>query len=445
MRFHHHILRWSALLATAPLLTGCFSSSSDSDSFEPGSCSAADQNAQLIEYLEERYLWASELPANIDPTAYNDVYELLADVRVPQDTFSFIMTEEEYQQRYVDAVFFGFGFGREDRPEQGVLQVRYVYDHSPADAAGLNRGDEIIEVAGRAVSDWFNDIQSGSATWDDAFGPNEPGITVEIGWREPDGTEYYANLTKEEVSTNTIMHTERFQQDDSEIGYFVFDSFIERSESDLNDAYDALIGVDELVIDLRYNSGGLVRVANQLSSQASWEQVEHEIFFTYQYNEQREDRDILFDLGPGIERLNLERVYVLTTGASCSASELVINGLSPFVEVVTIGSPTCGKPVGQEPTQICDKIVMPITFQTVNAAGDGDYFDGLPVDCPAPDSIVGDWGVPGDPLLANALHHTSHNSCATSGMSQQLLEQELTRERDRPQRHPLLEKFSRQH
>ncbi|MCC5854849.1 MAG: peptidase S41 [Idiomarina sp.] len=404
------------------------------------SCSQAQKNIQFFDFMQNDYFWNDRIPSGIQPVGYPSLSALLNDMKIPEDNFSFIISEQEYLDRFVNAVFFGFGFGRRDRVDLGVMQIRYVYENSPADEIGLRRGDEITAVNGRSVAEWYQRIMSGASTFEDMFGPNEEGVRVDVSWRRPDGTQLSANMDKRQVEANTVMATERFEVDGRDVGYFVFDTFVNRSEADLNAAYDALDGVDELVIDLRYNGGGLIRVANQLASQAAWDSVENEVFLTYLYNANYQPDTIRFNLGQGITRLNVDRVYVLTTGASCSASELVINALTPFVEVHTIGERTCGKPVGQRPAQICDEIAFTINFQTVNAEGFGDYFDGLPVTCPANDTIVGDWGNPNDPLLATALHHLREGSCPGGATAQQFepLQQSPVTPR---YGHPLLDKF----
>lgn len=416
-----------------------------------GQCSVTAQNQQLKDFMEERYLWNTDIPRNVSPSSHNSIYAMLDALRAPQDNFSFILTEQEYLDRFVNAVFFGFGFGRQDNVAEGVIEIRYVYQNSPAENAGLSRGDRITAVQGTSMGEWFQRISAGTATWETVFGPNEEGVERRIDWIKPDGTERSSVIRKREVETNTVMATERFELEGRDVGYFVFDSFIQRSEVDLNNAFDQLIGVDDLIIDLRYNSGGLVRVANQLASQAAWNNVQNRTFVTYQFNANFAPQNILFNLGPGIERLNLDRVYVLTTARSCSSSELVINSLDPYIEVITIGAPTCGKPVGQQPRQICDKIVYAITFQTVNGAGFGDYFDGLPVTCAAPDVIVGDWGDENDPLLAGAFHYIQHGQCQTefgSEGSLQILADSsgLASQERRPlTEDPLLKKFATRH
>jgi len=405
-----------------------------------GSCTQTGKNREMAAFMYDSYLWNDDIPDSINPDSYSSLDALLNAMKRPDDRFSFLLTEQEYQDRYVNAVFYGFGFARNDRTDIGVMEIRYVYDGSPAGQVGLKRGDRLIEIDGVEVSEWFDRLSSGTATINDIFGTNEVGVERDFVWQTPDGQILSATIAKEEVETNTVMHTQREQVGGKDVGYFVFDTFINRSAQDLNIAYDALDGVDELIIDVRYNGGGLIRIANQLASQAAWQSVENEIFITYQYNDNYEPNSVLFDLGEGITQLNLDRVYVLTTPGSCSSSELIINSLKPFVEVVTIGDRTCGKPVGQSPRQFCDEILFSINFQTVNANGQGGYFDGIAPTCRANDRIMGDWGDPNDPLLATAYGHIEQGSCP-AGATEANFESQW----QPMQRNPILDKFSREH
>ncbi|RUO32115.1 peptidase S41 [Aliidiomarina sedimenti] len=417
----------SVIAATVMALTACGSDSSPAPT--PTSnptadqCSVEGQNQQLIDNLRRDYLWNDQLPDSISASSYSSPYALLEDVVPPLDRFSFMITRQEYEDRYVNATFFGLGFGYAVDPEREELRINYVYENSPAGRAGITRGALLTRINDIDMSTFFSSdlyarIERGEASWNEVFGPNQEGAEVSIEWRRPDGTLDDDVLAREEVETNTIMAVERYQLDNGDhAGYFVFDSFIDRSAQDINTAIDQLVaagGVDELIIDLRYNGGGLIRIANQIASQASWDFVENETFLTFNYNDNYADEEYLFDLGDGIERLNLPRVVVLTTGASCSSSEIIINSLEPFVDVVTVGQPTCGKPVGQSPTQICDKMLFAINFQTVNAEGEGDYFDGLTPTCSAQDRAITDWGDLEDPLLAEAYHYLQTGSCSAS-------------------------------
>jgi len=238
-------------------------------------------------------------------------------------------------------------------------------------------------------------------------------------WTKPDNSQVSANFIKSEVTTNTVLHSSVAVDGDKRVGYLVFNSFIELSESELEQAFAefAAQGVNELVLDLRYNGGGLIRVANQLSTQIAQSFVRDQVFVKYQYNDKNTAKNTTtrFSLGQGQTVLNLGRVFVLTTEGTCSASEMVINSLSPFVDVVQIGSRTCGKPVGMQPDLIGNYVLFAINFQTVNALNQGDYFDGLVPTCAVPETIVGDWGASNDPLYAEAQQYIASGQCSTVG------------------------------
>ena len=401
------------LIGIAATLSAC----GGSDDSNYATCSVEDQNQRFFNYMKEDYFWADQLQDSIDPEAFDDVYAVLEELRIPEDRYSYILTEEEYEQLFVNATYFGFGFSMEQVSDSEV-KIRFVYNDSPAATAGIERADELIAIDDVPVAELI-----ASGEFDDALGPNEEGLSRKLTWEKPDGTEQTDVLSKVEVETNTVMGAQTTALDNGETaGYFTLDSFINRTGSDLNEAFDlfASEGVDHLIIDVRYNGGGLIRYANQTSSQAAGNNVLGETFLTYRFNEQNSDKNetLQFRLVDGTQQLDLDTVYVLTTGSSCSSSEIIINSLKPYVNVVTIGEDTCGKPVGQQPEQLCDKVTFAINFETVNAEGEGQYYDGLAPTCEVEDQIIADWGSEQDPLTGAAYSYIETGSCpATASAS----------------------------
>ncbi|MTJ02030.1 S41 family peptidase [Idiomarina piscisalsi] len=411
------------LLSMAAALSACGGSDSSSDTGGTGggsgyaTCSAEDQNQRFFSYMKEDYFWADQLQDSIDPEAFDDVYAVLEELRVPEDRYSYILTEEEYEQLFVNATYFGFGFSMEQISDTRV-KIRFVYNGSPAETAGIERADELIAIDDVPVAELL-----ANGEFDDALGPNEEGLSKKLTWEKPGGTEQTDVLNKVEVETNTVMGAQTTALNNGETaGYFTLDSFINRTGSDLNEAFDLFAneGVDHLIIDVRYNGGGLIRYANQTSSQAAGNNVLGETFLTYRFNEQNSDKNetLPFRLVDGTQQLDLDTVYVLTTGSSCSSSEIIINSLKPYVNVVTIGENTCGKPVGQQPEQLCDKVTFAINFETVNAEGEGKYYNGLAPTCEVEDEIVANWGSEQDPLTGAAYSYIETGSCpATASAS----------------------------
>ena len=136
--------------------------------------------------------------------------------------------------------------------------------------------------------------------------------------------------------------------------------------------------------------------------------------YKYNSNNSFSNSDLSFELGQGQEQLNLTRVIILTTEATASASEMVANALTPYIDVQLVGSKTFGKPVGMSINKLCEHRIFAINFQTINANGFGDYFDGLPVDCVAKDTVEHNWGDQRDPLLKEALYLINNNTCSNS-------------------------------
>jgi len=403
------------------LLAGCGGSSSESSdsggsATTPGSnlCTSSDINSKIGCELTRNYLWYQEMQL-VSPANYTTAAAYFNASLAPRDNFSFLLTEQEYQDRYINAVFFGFGFATQRSDNNTGLQVLYVYDASGAAQQGLRRADKITEIEGISVAEWLAGLDSGRYSNEDIYGPNQAGVVRNFVWRRPDNSIGRADFQKSSVTTNTVMHRSVREIAGKKVGYLVFNQFIDLSESELEQAfgYFSAQQIDELVLDLRYNGGGLIRVANQLSSHIAYESLRDKIFVKYRYNDKNSSRNstVLFSPGRGQTLLNLPRLFVLTTPGSCSSSELVINAMSPFVEVVQIGQTTCGKPVGQIPTLVDNIRLFAINFQTVNALDFGDYFAGLQPQCLVTPAVTGDWGVNTDPLYSAAAEYIRTGSC----------------------------------
>ena len=157
------------------------------------------------------------------------------------------------------------------------------------------------------------------------------------------------------------------------------------------------------MIDLRYNSGGLLSVLEVLANLIGGAITQSQIMYSLVYNDDNASRNETRLFSNVANAADLPRVVIITTGSTASASEMVINALRPFIEVVLVGDTTFGKPVGQLGFVFCEKILRPVSFRTVNAAGDTDFFDGFSPDCVAGDDIDTALGDPAESSLAEAL------------------------------------------
>lgn len=408
------MLRNSLLaLVSVTALASCGGSDSEMQTpIESGfaSCSVPDQNAVFFEFLQNTYLWYDQLPPSIDPEAYSSVNAMLDDVRFEQDRFSGFSEKQAFDDFFENATFVGFGFSSDSASDPNAYIVRYVFTGSAAEQAGLARGDKLTNINGFSIAD----IAEQQLSNETVFGPNQEGFTIDVTFEKPSGTVVETQMSKVAVNTNTVFATEVLQTNIGSVGYLSFQNgFIEPSNDELIAAFADLATqqVDELILDLRYNPGGRVSVAGNLASFITGNLADGQVFTTLEYNDKNTNRNVTVNFTDKINALDLSRVVVLTTSGTCSASELIINGLSPHIEVVTVGNATCGKPVGQSPDEYCDMVLSAINFRTVNSLGQGEYFDGLPPTCQVQDQIVADWGSLDDPILAEAVNYLNTGSC----------------------------------
>jgi C-terminal processing protease CtpA/Prc len=381
----------------------------------PRDCTTLGQTVFVRDTLQDIYFWYKELPAS-DPALFASPEAFLEAVRYrPRDvTFSYIAGKAESNAFYSDSQFIGLGFASK-LVAADELRLTQVFPDSPAAEAGLRRGERIVEIGGRTIGEL-----SANGLLGGAFGPSDVGVSVELRVRGLDGSERKATLVKRAVTIPTVSQTAVFEADGRLVGYLHFRNFVRPSTAALDAAFRdfSLAGVRELVLDLRYNGGGLTSVAQHLASLIGGVRTKGQVFVEYVHNDKNAFRNEEQRFDDPVFALDLERVVVITTRASASASELVINALRPFVKVVTVGESSYGKPVGQYGFDFCDKTLFPVAFATRNARGEGDYFDGIPADCPARDDLDHALGDAQEAALAEALHVVRAGTC--SGSSQTL-------------------------
>jgi carboxyl-terminal processing protease len=373
-------------------------------------CTTLGQTSFVRNRMQEIYLWYRQLP-DLDPAGYDSPEAYLDAVRLrPLDAqFSYIQSRAASDAFYSDSQFIGMGLSL--AVIDGELRVLQVFADSPAEAAGLDRGSRVSAVNGQSVTSLL-----AAGTLDQALGPSEIGFAVAMTFETRAGVAREATLRKRLVTIPTVSLTRVFEVDGRKIGYVFFRNFVRPSVAALDQAFSTLrdAGVSELVLDLRYNGGGLVDVAVHLASLIGGTPVRDQVFAETRHNDRNRRLNSIDRFTAPLQALSLQRVIVVATQSSASASELVINGLRPFLPVVVVGDRTYGKPVGQYVFPFCDKVLAPVSFSSVNATGEGDYFDGLPADCPAADDIGHALGDPEEASLATALSYVSTGSCTAA-------------------------------
>lgn len=396
-------------------------------------CTMTAAKSEVLSLFREYYLFNDDINypgqrAKYDSIetslgSYPDVDALLDALRYQSGLFdrgfTGYATREEVEQFYSAGEFVGFGFSM-GVDATGAWRLLDVYSASPAADAQWRRGDTILAVDGTATSALNpNDPAN--------FGPATVGLSRQFRIRALGGGESVVTLTKRTVALDPVPadRVRVFDVGGRQVGYLFFRTFIEDSDPALRAAVRDLVGagVQDLVIDVRYNGGGLVSTAEVLGGLLVGPARAGQLYYEYQHNPSLAasyDEPRFFPLeAEGFA--GLENIFYLTDSGTASASELTLSGVLPYVPTVSVGARTFGKPVGQWGLRYCNDsmVLFLVTFRTVNSAGDSDYFAGIPADCAAPD----DWNHPlGDPAegrLAAALDYIASNGslCTTAAVS----------------------------
>ncbi|MEQ8557195.1 MAG: S41 family peptidase [Henriciella sp.] len=422
-----------------------------------------DEQGSLVEELfwlrswtNETYLWNDEVP-DLDPYDYSDrisYFGLLKTDAVtasgaPKDDFHFSEPTEDYLASRNSAPQAGYGANFAIFQSTPPRDVRVVYTEPGSPAAEvvsgqqkLIRGSKVLTVDGVDVITSSN-VDALNA----AFFPDTAGETHQFEVQDPgESTTRTISLTSADIVEQPVQSTNVISTPSGDVGYIHFTTFSPfSSEEQIVNAVQQMAdaNVTDLVLDLRYNGGGLLAVASQLSymiagnartNGATFEQLSFNNG-TASINPVTGERNdpipfystglgFSFTNGAALPSLDLDTVYILSTGNTCSASEAVINGLRGIdVNVVLIGNITCGKPYGFYPTGNCGQTYYTIQFQGVNNKGFGDYADGfVPANssfnfgvqtpgCSVPDDFTNQLGDPAEGLLSAALQYREDGTC----------------------------------
>jgi carboxyl-terminal processing protease len=329
------------------------------------------------------------------------------------------------------------------------LVVAYTEPGTPAVAANLGRGAQIVTVDG---VDLVNDnTQAGVNTLNAGLSPAASGDTHTFGVVDTPGAAVRTvTLTAAAITSTPVQNVKTLPVGTGLLGYFQFNDHIATAESELIAAFTQLkqAGVADLVIDLRYNGGGYLDIASEVAfmvagpGRTTGRTFELQVF-SDRYTNSTVNPVTLAALTPApfhstavglsvasgtpLPHLDLARVFVLTGPQTCSASEAIMNSLRGVgVNVIEIGSTTCGKPYGFYPQDNCGTTYFSIQFKGVNDAGFGDYSDGfspanavtpvLPVlaqlpGCSVADDFTHQLGDPAEARLAAALGYLVNQQC----------------------------------
>lgn len=397
-------------------MLSCTSSSFNNDDYDLdlSSCSAYTQKEFVHKALQDRYYWYQEIPDTVDYDNFASSSAVLEHLKYqPYDRFSYIASSASFDSYYNEGQYIGFGFGYDPK----TAYLRFVYSDSPFGHAGFQRGDKIISVDGELTSGIIS-----NDTWSNTFGDASIGVsrTFVIEHQDINSPNTTVTLNKEVVTINTVLAAKTFSQNNHNYAYLAFKNFISPSYAELNTAFSQFKtdNSDKLILDLRYNGGGSIAVASTLASYIYKSNNTVDTFTRLKFNDKYSSENYSFFFNNLEHSLNLDEVIILTTDATCSASEMIINALDPFIDVTVIGSTTCGKPIGMRSQSFCDNELVAINFQGFNHDNFGDYFDGLPANCAAQDDVNYSFGDFDEPMLKAALDFDQQAICSTPSAKQ---------------------------
>ena len=261
---------------------------------------------------------------------------------------------------------------------------------------------------------------SGDATaYNNLIGASTAGVTNTFIFQTPRGNDTTAVTIKKEFDVNSVTLYDTLTINNVKTGHLVFDAFIEPSSDELATAFAFFKaqGVKDLVLDLRYNNGGILSVAAELASYIAGTSTFATPFIKNSYNDKKTSNDTTFNFKSIASPLNLTRLVVITTRETASASEEVINGLKPHLTVTTVGDTTNGKPTGMNVWQTTNNkyIFAPVTFECVHSLGDGNFYAGFAPEKYVIDDITHDFSDKNELCLKEAIYFLENGSASTKG------------------------------
>lgn len=346
--------------------------------------------------MQDESLWSDGVRKS--PVGQMDLDKYMKKIRPREDRFSKTITTERHQNwsQGIDNESIGLRW----ISDKERLTLMTVTRNSPAGEVGLKRGDRVVKINGVNTKDIKDDD-----TWEKLFGKWKRDKVVSLNVVTRTGSSRNVSMTIgssiQDPPISKVIHTEK----GNSIGYLYLEGFNAAQFKNITEHFEKFKkeGVQDLVLDLRYNQGGSIMKASILTDLIAGGLLEGKLFIKAARSQRYEDdnEEYLFEKHP--DSINARRLIILTTDETCSASETVINGLRPYMPVYTVGSTTCGKPYIMQAIEFGENTLMPITARAVNSLGEGHYTKGIRADFKAEDDLTHQLGDPKEGMLMKAL------------------------------------------
>jgi C-terminal processing protease CtpA/Prc len=410
-------------------------------------CSLSARKNWAEAQLREWYLFPETLPANLNPGAYSTVEDyidaLTATARAQRRDrfFTYLTSIQEENAFFNSGSSAGFGVRFSYDTGQNRVFVAEAYEGAPALAAGIDRGTELLAIGTSAgnlqlVSSLM--VSGGPQAVSNALGASTAGTTRVLRIADASGTRE-VTVTKTDYTLTPVSNRYGAKIIDNggrKAGYVNLRTFINTADPALRQAFASFKaqGVTDIIVDVRYNGGGLVSIANLIGDLMGADRSPSDVFSFTTFRPEKSSNNSTRFFQPKAESIAPTRIAFIGTGSSASASELIINAFIPYLDnrAALVGSNTFGKPVGQIALDqaACDDRLRVVAFKTENVARQGDYYDGLAskvkASCAAGDDITRQLGDPQEGSTRAALDFLAGRACtpitaSAGGITQQSL------------------------
>ncbi|MEZ0244213.1 MAG: S41 family peptidase [Sphingomonas sp.] len=395
-------------------------------------CSLRERQNWVFAQMNEWYLFPETLPSSLDPSPYTSVEAYLDALTATARSqgrdryFSYVTSIAEENAYYSSGSSAGFGIRLSYDTGARRVFVAEAFEGAPALTAGIDRGTEILAIGTTTANLQTVDsimAASGAQGVSDALGPSTAGTSRVLRVTDAGGVR---NLTVSKADYSLDPVSDRYgakiiTDGGHQYGYINLRTFITPADPDLRAAFLSFrnAGITEVIIDFRYNGGGLVSISELIGDLLGRARTSSNVldFTTFRASKSSYNETRYFS--PQSQSIAPTRIAFIGTGGTASASELTINAQIPYLHANAglIGTNTYGKPVGQIAIDrtACDDRLRVIAFATENANHQGAYFNGLAgtveASCRATDDIAHPMGDPAEASTRAALDFLQGRVC----------------------------------
>jgi carboxyl-terminal processing protease len=411
-------------------LTACGGGGGNDGGFVPAACSVTQEKTFVRDATNEWYLFPDLLPVQVNVSQFATAQDLLdymtatARAQGKDRYFSYVTTKTADNTFLQEGQFIGFGF--RIRIDGSRVYFMEAFENSPASEAGIARGAELLAIDGVGVAN----LLPSDPNLSNALGPATEGVVRSLQFALPNETPQTRSLTKRVVTiqpipsgTDGVAILSLPSNPTVKVGYVNLRSYISTAETPLRDAFAQFRaqGINDFIVDLRYNGGGLISISELLGDLFGQARNSSDVYSHLHFRPSKSSYDQTHYFQPQAQSVAPVSIAFITTGGTASASEQTINSMKSWATVAIVGANTYGKPVGQSAFDLADSCELRlrlITFRGTNADEEGDYYSGLASTmpgkaCAAADDLSHAMSDPDELSTAEALNWLGTGACSS--------------------------------